>query len=90
MQGAPGNQPVTPPSVDDAVEAIEHAGGLATPREIAAEWGISEQAIAERLRRDTFPEPVKVAGRVRLYLRDQVAPYRHGAPAVLGEEKPEK
>lgn len=59
-----------------AIEAIERAGGLVTPREIADEWGVSDQAIADRIRRGTFPEPVKVAGRVRLYLWDQVEPFR--------------
>ncbi len=63
-------------NVEKAIKAIEEAGGLVTPREIAAEWGRSEPAIAERIRRGTFPEPVKKAGRVRLYLRDQVEPYR--------------
>lgn len=63
-----------------AIAAIEKAGGLVTPREIAGEWGVSEQAVADRIARDNFPEPVKVAGRVRLYLRDQVAPYRQGKP----------
>jgi predicted DNA-binding transcriptional regulator AlpA len=65
--------------VDDvtrALEAIEKAGGLVTPSEIAAEWGITDQAIADRIRRGTFPEPAKVAGRVRLFLRAQVEPYR--------------
>ncbi len=66
--------------MDDAVQralaAIDAAGGLVTPHEIAREWGISDQAIAERIRRGTFPEPVKVAGRVRLYLRAQVEPYQ--------------
>jgi len=62
--------------VKQAEQAIEAAGGLVTPRELAAEWGVSEQAIAERIRRGTFPEPVKLAGRVRLYLRAQVEPYR--------------
>lgn len=67
-------------SVATALGAIEAAGGLVTPRELAAEWGITEQAIAQRIRRGTFPEPVKVAGRVRLYLRDQVDSYREPAP----------
>ncbi len=62
--------------VEQAIAAIEKAGGLVTPKEIAAEWGVSEPAIGERIRRGTFPEPVKKAGRVRLYLRSQVEPYR--------------
>jgi predicted DNA-binding transcriptional regulator AlpA len=63
-------------SVKRAIDAIERAGGLVTPREIAEEWGVSDQAIADRIQRGTFPEPVKVAGRVRLYLREQVEPFR--------------
>lgn len=61
-----------PRSVQRAIDAIEAAGGLVTPREIAQEWGVSDQAIADRIQRGTFPEPLKVAGRVRLYLRAQV------------------
>lgn len=63
-------------TVSAALSAIDRAGGLVTPREIAAEWGVSEQAIADRIARGRFPDPVKVAGRVRLYLRDQVASLR--------------
>jgi hypothetical protein len=66
-------------AVDDAMAALERAGGLVTPRELAAEWGVSEQAIAGRIARGNFPEPIKTAGRVRLYLRDQVEPYRGAA-----------
>lgn len=65
-----------PQTVRSALDAINKAGGLVTPDEIAREWGVSAQAISKRIRRGTFPEPVKVAGRVRLYLRDQVEPYK--------------
>lgn len=69
-----------PRSVRRAIEAINHAGGLVTPQEIAQERGVSAQAISERIQRGTFPEPVKVAGRVRLYLRDQLEPLRRDIP----------
>jgi predicted DNA-binding transcriptional regulator AlpA len=59
-----------------AVEAIERAGGIVTPRQIAHDWGVSPQAIDDRIRRGTFPEPIAVVGRTRLYLRDQVEPMR--------------
>lgn len=59
-----------------ARKAIAAAGGLVTPKEIAEEWGVTEQAIGGRIARGTFPEPVKVAGRVRLYLRSQLEPLR--------------
>lgn len=65
-----------PKTVRAALKAIEEAGGLVTPDEIAREWGVSAQAISKRIGRGTFPEPVKVAGRVRLYLRSQVEPFR--------------
>jgi hypothetical protein len=71
-----------------AVSAIEAAGGLATPRELAEEWGVSEQALGERIARGTFPAPVKVAGRVRLYLRDQVEGYRPDRQYAGGELVP--
>ncbi len=58
--------------------AIDAAGGLWTSREIAERWGISEQAISRRIDRGNFPEPVKIAGRVRLYLLADVEPYRAG------------
>lgn len=67
-------------TVKRAQDAIAAAGGLLTPRELASEWGVTEQAIAKRIAAGRFPEPIKTAGRVRLYLRDQVEPYRHGAP----------
>ena len=59
-------------TVEQAVAAIDAAGGLVTPQELAQEWGVSPQAIAYRIARGHFPEPVKQAGRVRLYLRGQV------------------
>jgi hypothetical protein len=64
--------------VDDvqrARAAIAKAGGLVTPKELAQEWGVSEQAIADRILRGTFADPVKVAGRTRLYLHDEAARY---------------
>lgn len=67
---------------------MDDAGGLMTPREIAQEWRVSEQAIADRIARGTFPEPVKVAGRVRLYLRDQVDAYRRDRRFMPGESVP--
>lgn len=63
-------------SVDKAIKAIDDAGGLVTPREIARDWRVREATISDRIARGDFPEPVKVAGRVRLYLLDQVEPYR--------------
>lgn len=62
--------------VTAALRAIENAGGLVTAHEIAREWEVSDQAISERIKHGRFPEPVKVAGRVRLYLRGQIEPYR--------------
>lgn len=52
-------------SVDKAIKAIDDAGGLVTPREIARDWRVREATISDR-----------IAGRVRLYLLDQVEPYR--------------
>ncbi len=63
-------------SVEKAITAIEDAGGLVTPREIAREWAVREATISDRISRGDFPKPIKVAGRVRLYLRNQVEPYR--------------
>ncbi|MDQ3881082.1 MAG: hypothetical protein M3295_08420 [Chloroflexota bacterium] len=59
-----------------ARRAIQAAGGLITPREIADEWGVTQQAISDRIARGTMPPPLKVAGRVRLYLRADLEPYR--------------
>ena len=64
------------PDYAEALRAIEVAGGLVTQQEIASEWGVSPQAIAQRISRGTFPKPVKVAGRTRLYLRAQLEPYK--------------
>lgn len=61
-----------------AIDAIEAAGGLMNQREIAAAWGVTESAIAQRIARGAFPDPVKQTGRDRLYLRSQV---EHLAPA---------
>jgi len=62
-----------------ARRAIADAGGLVTPQEIAGEWGITPQALADRIARGTLPPPVKVAGRVRLYLRGDLERYRDAA-----------
>lgn len=62
-------------AAEQARIAIKNAGGLATPRELAEEWKMSEQAMSQRIHRGAFPEPVKIAGRVRLYLRQEVAAY---------------
>ena len=45
-------------------------------QQIADELGVSKQAVSKWITAGKFPEPVKVAGRVRLYLRDQVEPYK--------------
>lgn len=63
-----------------ARRAIDRAGGLVTPAEIARDWGVTPQAIDSRIHGGRFPEPVKVAGRVRLYLHADVEPYRDGNP----------
>lgn len=66
-----------------ARKAIADAGGLVTAKELAAEWGLTPQALADRIARGTFTaEPVKTVGRVRLYLRDEVEPYRDAATAA--------
>lgn len=64
---------------DRARRAIEDAGGLVTPQEIASDWGITPQALSDRIARGTLPPPVKTAGRVRLYLRADLEPYRDPA-----------
>lgn len=64
--------PAVPDPVRRAVEAIQEAGGLVTPADIAREWGVTHQAVEKRIRAGAFPAPVKLAGRVRLYLRAQV------------------
>ena len=56
--------------------AIDAAGGLVTPVELAAAWGVSRQAVGERIRRGAFPEPYKVVRGVPLYLRAEVEPLR--------------
>lgn len=66
-------------AADRARSAIAAAGGLVTPMEIAAEWQITPQAMSDRIARGTLPEPVKVAGRVRLYLRAELELYREAA-----------
>lgn len=75
------NHAQEPVSVEHARSAIDAAGGLVTPQQIALEWGISPVSVAERIRNGRFPEPVARAGRVRLYLRAQVEAYRHPARA---------
>lgn len=63
-------------SVQAAIRALDKAGGLVTPQEIADEWGVSKQVVSKWITAGKFPEPIKVAGRVRLYLRAQVEPFR--------------
>ena len=71
------------PAAALARRAIADAGGLVTAKEIAAAWGLTPQAIADRIARGTFPDPVKDAGRgVRLYLRAEVEPFRDAATAA--------
>lgn len=76
-------------TADEARAAIDAAGGLMTLAEVSEAWGVTRQALAERIRRGTFPEPVKLAGRVPLYLRDDLEPirpnrrYREGEPAPV-------
>jgi hypothetical protein len=55
-----------------ARSAIDEAGGLVTPADIARDWGVTHQAVEKRIRAGRFPPPVKVAGRLKLYLRAQV------------------
>lgn len=68
-----------PPTVKAALRAIDKAGGLATPADLAREWGVTHQAVEKRISAGRFPEPLIRAGRMRLYLRDQVAHLRRGA-----------
>ena len=66
-------------AVEKALSAIEAAGGLVSAAEIAAEWGVTKPTVSKWIAAGRFPEPVKTVGRVRLYLRDQVEPFRpHG------------
>jgi predicted DNA-binding transcriptional regulator AlpA len=62
-------------NVDAAIAAIEKAGGLVAPNEIAEERGVTKEAVYDRIRRGNFPPPVKEVGRVKLYLREQIEPY---------------
>lgn len=64
--------------------AVEGAGGLVTPAELAVRWGVSQQALSARIRRGTFPEPVKKAGRVRVYLLAEVEAFRREASGPAG------
>lgn len=66
------------PAVKKALSAIDKAGGLVTPADLAREWGVTHQAIEKRIAAGRFPEPVKTAGRVRLYLRAQVEHLKRG------------
>ena len=63
-------------TVTAALAAIEEAGGLASPADLAREWGVTHQAIEKRIRAGAFPEPAVRAGRMRLYLRAQVSHLR--------------
>lgn len=66
-------------AVEKALRAIDAAGGLVSAAEIAAEWGVTKATVSRWVAAGKFPEPVKVVGRVRLYLRDQVEPLRRDA-----------
>ena len=77
----------TDSTVRAARRAIREAGGLLTPLDISREWGVSQPAIVDRIRRGNFPEPVKIAGRVRLYLRAEVEPYRYGTRSKREEDR---
>jgi hypothetical protein len=64
-----------------AREAIEAAGGLVSQTEIAAEWGVTPQAVHDRIRRGNFPEPIKQVravngGYMRLWLGVQLESHR--------------
>lgn len=52
---------------DELREAIEKAGGLHTPQQLAARWGMTRQRASQLTSRSDFPEPVLVVGRVKLY-----------------------
>lgn len=66
------NEHPEPPAVKAALRAIDKAGGLASPADLAREWGVTPQAVEKRIAAGRFPKPVVVAGRQRLYLRAQV------------------
>jgi hypothetical protein len=55
---------------------IQAAGGLVTPEQIAADWGVSSQAVAKHVRSLAFPAPVARAGRARLYFKSEVDRWR--------------
>jgi hypothetical protein len=65
--------------IKQAREAIEAAGGLVTPSDVAREFGVSDQAIAQRVLRGAFPEPVAVLGRMRVYLGDETREFMNQA-----------
>lgn len=67
---------VESPVVQAARAAIDAAGGLVTPQDLAVEWNVSPVSVGERIRKGRFPDPIVKVGRVRLYLRAQVEPYR--------------
>lgn len=64
--------------------AVAEAGGLVTTQELAQEWGVSPVSLGERIRAGRFPAPFLKVGRVRLFLRDEVEPYRR--PGRPGRE----
>jgi hypothetical protein len=67
-----------------ARKAIDAAGGLVSQSEIAERWGVTPQAIGDRIRRDAFPEPIKQVravngGYTRLWLGVQVEGLKGGS-----------
>ncbi len=56
--------------------AIRRAGGLVDSTDLASLWGCGRQYAHRQTQRTGFPEPVKVSGRVKLYLSGEVAEWR--------------
>ena len=65
------------PTVGEALAALERAGGLVTPNELAKEWAVTRQAVARRIERGEFPPPLKTVAGTEVYLRAQVEPLRY-------------
>jgi hypothetical protein len=60
----------------DVRSSIAAHGGLCSPSDLAARWGISPQRVRQLAEKPSFPEPVRTAGGSALYLADEADAWR--------------
>lgn len=62
------------PTIPQARDAVDAAGGLWTQATIARALGVTEQAVGHRVQRGTLPPPTFMLGKSRVWLGAQLPP----------------